>query len=634
MKLDRRKQTILKQLSKSQAPMTGQALASLLSVTSRTIRSDIKSLNLLLKPYEAVINSEPSKGYYLSEQNQSIITDLIKDSDNHLPTLPVLPEGRLMYFIDQLLFNPSGLDPHKEEEVLFVSKSTLDKDLMRLEALLKPYQLITITKRNAMILSGSESSIRKLMMMRIYQIITQSGLTYSSVKQWTQNTFDLTDTVVDHLQFLPTMTMSGDDFRRLKCLVFTILYRCRLGFEPNEVTVTIPIETEGNPYQLLDIINSVLSKPLSNTESGYFIYSYKKYVCQDNLDTSPLLQDPQYTAWIDHTLNNLGKTFGMTLSTTTLNRLSHILYQFNVPTEALGSSDERSLKIIRNEYPLAYEMTIQLVRSMKDYNNTAINDLLIEKLALILATEFEALMMKREGIHRKLLIVCESGQLIGQLLLTKINRYFPMLDTIDIIAPYKLTSAIVSSVDLILTTTPLGVNDCPVIVVHPLLKDYDRIRISSVLGTMDDDEQNHYRFTNLFREALFIKDLKAKDKYDVIKVVCEQLTATGYGYEGFFQEVIEREAISSTAIGNRVAIPHAVGSSMNDNVISVAILDQPVLWGSDKVSLVFLVNIQNTKNATIEQIYRSFFNIVDSRSQVDRLLRVNNYYELIKLLNE
>ena len=55
------------------------------------------------------------------------------------------------------------------------------------------------------------------------------------------------------------------------------------------------------------------------------------------------------------------------------------------------------------------------------------------------------------------------------------------------------------------------------------------------------------------------------------------------------QQILEREKITSTAIGNAVAIPHTILDSLEETKIIVGIKEDGILWEGDIVRLVFLI---------------------------------------------
>ena len=63
-------------------------------------------------------------------------------------------------------------------------------------------------------------------------------------------------------------------------------------------------------------------------------------------------------------------------------------------------------------------------------------------------------------------------------------------------------------------------------------------------------------------------------------------------------------------------------------------MKKPIEWNGEKVQIVFLINIGNTKDNNVKQIFRSFFDVISAAGKVDRLIKSRNYYEFIKRINQ
>ena len=65
--------------------------------------------------------------------------------------------------------------------------------------------------------------------------------------------------------------------------------------------------------------------------------------------------------------------------------------------------------------------------------------------------------------------------------------------------------------------------------------------------------------------------------------------------------------MSSTAIGSLIAMPHALDSSAVNPAIAVSILDAPVIWGQERVQIVFCLSIPKRKVRLWEDIFYKIY---------------------------
>ncbi len=131
--------------------------------------------------------------------------------------------------------------------------------------------------------------------------------------------------------------------------------------------------------------------------------------------------------------------------------------------------------------------------------------------------------------------------------------------------------------------------------------------------------------------------LKARDKEEVLKELCRRLAAENIGadYEEIYEAIRQRENIMSTGIGLGLAVPHVRLESVTRLAMSVAVLEEPIDFGSldDKpvnivvmivspagshkeylkmlASVVLLMKNERTRErllhaATVEEIYQIF----------------------------
>ncbi|MCH4170384.1 MAG: PTS sugar transporter subunit IIA [Lactobacillus sp.] len=87
-------------------------------------------------------------------------------------------------------------------------------------------------------------------------------------------------------------------------------------------------------------------------------------------------------------------------------------------------------------------------------------------------------------------------------------------------------------------------------------------------------------------------DLKTQDKNDAIRQLGQLLNNAGRlnDLEGYVQNVIERETLTTTGIGFGIAIPHGKTDAVKDISVAVARLHDPIDWASldgGKVDLIF-----------------------------------------------
>ena len=131
--LNRRYRDILSIILNTDECITGNELARLFEVNIRTIRQDIKEINVLLKEYDIEIDSNVKKGYYLNKKNKEILkkNNIIRKvlDYEYIMETPNSPVDRQMYILLKLT-TKEYISVEEIAESLYVSEATVNKDII------------------------------------------------------------------------------------------------------------------------------------------------------------------------------------------------------------------------------------------------------------------------------------------------------------------------------------------------------------------------------------------------------------------------------------------------------------------------------------------------------------------------
>ena len=152
--LKKRQNNIIDILNDKDQWLTGKALAQMLNVSDRTIRSDIETIN---REYQReMIISNKRLGYKLDEQ---AISEMELVTNN---IIPQTPQERCIWIIKELLFNSKELNLYDLENRVFISGYSIENDLGRIKKMIKDYHLNLKRSKNFVELIGEENEKRKL----------------------------------------------------------------------------------------------------------------------------------------------------------------------------------------------------------------------------------------------------------------------------------------------------------------------------------------------------------------------------------------------------------------------------------------------------------------------------------------
>ncbi len=152
MIMQMRQKRILEILREKRGWITGKELSTILSVSDRTIRSDIDQLG---RTYEGLIESSVRYGYRINQ-------DVLEKSNLELKeNIPQTSDERCKYIIERLLFHTPRLNIFDLQYDIYVSEFTIKNDIRKISDMLKKYDGIELVKAgNYIYLEGSEERKR------------------------------------------------------------------------------------------------------------------------------------------------------------------------------------------------------------------------------------------------------------------------------------------------------------------------------------------------------------------------------------------------------------------------------------------------------------------------------------------
>jgi len=145
--------------------------------------------------------------------------------------------------------------------------------------------------------------------------------------------------------------------------------------------------------------------------------------------------------------------------------------------------------------------------------------------------------------------------------------------------------------------------------------------------------------SDYMKDKFCIMDLKAQDKEEAIKEVAQILDGSGglRDKEKFINDVLEREALGSTGIGNNVAIPHARTDAVKGFIVgfgrSVSGIEFNSLDGA-KVNLVFLMGADPSELNLYLRILAELSKLLMDKAFREALIAAQSAAEVISIIKK
>ena len=131
------------------------------------------------------------------------------------------------------------------------------------------------------------------------------------------------------------------------------------------------------------------------------------------------------------------------------------------------------------------------------------------------------------------------------------------------------------------------------------------------------------RISDMLDESMIFFDVPGKNKEELIVHLVEKMGEASKEIKNtkkFIQEVLEREALGSTGIGDEVAIPHARTENVNRILMAFARTKEPIDFEAEDalpVRLVFLMGVP------IKEL-KSYLTALARLSRVIKIKKVRN----------
>jgi lichenan operon transcriptional antiterminator len=286
---------------------------------------------------------------------------------------------------------------------------------------------------------------------------------------------------------------------------------------------------------------------------------------------------------------------------------------------------------IKKRYPIIFEISVFFAKEFSRLSGLSIDEDEIGFIAFHLGAAFERLAQKEKDL-KKVAVVCPAGYTASKILLAKIERYYK--GQFDILGTYsfmEIGALKKEKPDYIISTVPLELDfPAKVIKISPFFDEKDRGLLEKVL-IVDEQRKNQRRIGILIdkfiREDLFFNNLSCKDEKEVIRFLTSRLYEKGCVPEDYMDRVLERERLSPTSFGNLVAIPHSVSMDACETVIAVAILKKNILWGKNKVQLVFMFAIKHEERELLDCFFNQMIVVLDDPIKIDCLIKSGDFKE-------
>ena len=271
------------------------------------------------------------------------------------------------------------------------------------------------------------------------------------------------------------------------------------------------------------------------------------------------------------------------------------------------------LDTIKKDYALEYQVSGLLAYQIELVFDIQLNKNDVGFIALYLATLSKKKDLNGESIKG---VIISNSLSTGFLFRERVCTIEADLEIIEVLTEWEMEERELDEYEVVINLTQ-----------NEILKNKECIRILDPLSEnaldvieekLRDVRQSSIEGVRLLPKA--VHQLASTSREDVLAELLGQLTVPKEEQGRILQQILEREKITSTAIGNAVAIPHTILDSLEETKIIVGIKDEGILWEGDIVRLVFLIVF--AKNEPSQNIlFRKIHNFTRDKERVNKLIK-------------
>lgn len=628
-----KKEKLIQMLLKEQ-PLTSSVLSNQLDVSIRTVKNYIYQIN---DEYpETIISSR--LGYSI---NKDHAYDVLRDLLSEEKGIPQTSKERIVFLLNKLLKSHQDdlFNIYDISDELYISPSTIRNELKKVKRKLNKYDIELILKGDSFKIDGLEKNKRKMLSSILYEESDIHFLNLDTLQQSFRNiNIDLIKSII--LSEFQKYHYFINDYSLSNLVLHLALSIERIRDDNHYI--------QNNQTINEDLIEYKLAKDLALQLENYFQITFSKAEVFEmtlliasrassfNYRTMEISDLEEFVGkdcldLVYSLVDDIKSLYSIDLSDPEfLLRFTLHIYNLIIRSHNNYLSKNPLTKEIKTSYPLIYDMSVTIAKIIIEKTNVHINDDEIAYITFHIGSILET--QKSFATKLPIAIFCPNYYDLSYKLIDSIQQYFSN----DVIISHVFTNEndllSIHNIDLIITTVPLNVIlETPVFEIKMFLSNQDRYKLSEKIKEININKQkNELRkyLTQLIIPDLFERKEDFKNKNECLSIMVNKLVENKYVEISFYDEIIKREQLSSTAFGN-FAIPHSMKMNAYKTGINVMITRKPIKWDNHSVNLVLMMCFNKNERYIFNNIYDIITTILSESDNVKRIVSSKTYDEFI-----
>ncbi len=557
--------------------ITANEIANLLGISERTVYRYIKAVNQDLKAQEVEIVSTPGLGYQLIG-NSFLLTENVSP----LNIKSTFSNSVIHYLLEKLLFN----ERVSIEEVVsqfYISESVLHRVLQSINSL----------EQNGRARVGIDSAnivLKGNLLDRTIFFVGQLLSMKLNHEEGLKNIFQLKKRFIKNneasLNYEEILEEGYTVFDRKIIEWSSFVIVCQQYGRQVE-SIQLHLENFEDISEIIRMLNDLNSNQTKN-------------VLAQVVKTSLT-----YLLFSNGTEKKDEEAYFQRLNKHLISLVKQKQFSINIKNNLLDT--------IKKDYALEYQVSGLLAYQIELAFDIQLNKNDVGFIALYLATLSKKKDLNGESVKG---VIISNSLSTGFLFRERVCTIETDLEIIEVLTEWEMEERELDEYEVIINLAK-----------NAIFKNKECIQISDPLSenTLDiiaeklrDICQSSVKGVRLLPKE--VHQLASVSREGVLAELLGQLNVPQEEQGRILQQILEREKITSTAIGNAVAIPHTILDSLEETKIIIGIKDEGIFWEGDIVRLVFLIVF--AKNEPSQNIlFRKIYNFTRDKERVNKLIK-------------
>lgn len=624
-----KKQELIDFLDKQNKWITAKECASFFTVSDRSIKNYILSIN---QEFPNLILSS-NKGYCLNKEQHG------KFNNINITNIPQSPDERIAYILNLLIRKNEMVNIYDLSAILYVSDGTLKNDMIKIRKKIYSYHLELVNQSETYHISGLEKNKRKLISSLLWEESNEKILSLDVIqsrfpdidihaidniinKNYNAHNFLVNDYALANLILHVSIAIDrirNEQYSNLENDIYPDVSNLTLDITKDlqeKFNITLPPKEISDMDLLFGAYTTCLDYyKITNKNISQYIPPVYIDLTKELIAT---LQDQYYIAITDE---DFFVRFALHIKNL-VNRANSNHLSKNPLTNT-----------IRQSWPQIYDCAVTLALKLQELAQIVINDDEIAYIAFHIGNILASENSWMNKLKATLLIPKYYNYNIelAKRIQTKFNDSIVLTQIINSKEEY------VKDIDTDILITTIDVYDdtsIEVCYISPFLSEKDsKILDYSInkVKKMKKQKKFEENIEQLIHEDFFEKNHFFNNEKECIHYICNKLLKSGYVDTNFFDEVIQRERISSTVF-NKVAIPHTIKFMAKKTILYIILNEKPITWGNKEAQIIFLLAISNDNKQLFTNIFNDLSMILTDSTNFKKIINCNSHRELVELL--